>query len=274
MDKIKKVYIDSRYKTSDSYSDSEFNIELKEAIDLPDNTVCYVDDISIPHTWYTVEHYNNRLYVQHSNTTTGGNDYFILQIPFGNYNGASLASEFQTQLQRLNPNFNVVYNTGRGTMTITLNQAFKFVTDTEIKTTFVSVAWRNLNNDQVLVDFDYLMSINDVIRNNIIRWDLSNTFETGFLDLVTTHNIYLHCPNLGHYNCIGVRGENSIIKKIPVSSSFGYVIIDSVVAPHDKIDVSNQTIKTLSFTLKDVHGNIIDLHGAFVSFSLIFQTIE
>ena len=84
----------------------------------------------------------------------------------------------------------------------------------------------------------------------------------------------MHCPNIGHYNCIGVRGENSIIKKIPVSSSFGYLILDSVVAPHDKIDVSRQSIKTMHFTLKNVHGNVINLHGAHISFSLVFQTIE
>ena len=39
MDKIKKVYTDSRYKTNDSVSNSDFKFELKEALDLPDNTV-------------------------------------------------------------------------------------------------------------------------------------------------------------------------------------------------------------------------------------------
>ena len=78
----------------------------------------------------------------------------------------------------------------------------------------------------------------------------------------------------GHYSTIGVRGEKSIIKKIPVSSSFGHLIIDSVVAPHGKIDVSRQSLKTKHFTLKNVHGNVINLHGAHVSLSLIFQTIE
>ena len=58
---IKKVYIDSRYKTSDSRSNSEFKFEIKEALGLPDNTVCYIDDISIPHTWYTIENYDNQL---------------------------------------------------------------------------------------------------------------------------------------------------------------------------------------------------------------------
>ena len=60
----------------------------------------------------------------------------------------------------------------------------------------------------------------------------------------------MHCPNLGHFNSIGVRGENSIIKKIPMSSGFGYLIIDSVVAPHDKMDVSRQSIKTIHIALR------------------------
>ena len=67
MDKIKKVYVDSRYKTSDSVSNSDFKVELKEALDLPENTVCYIDDISIPHSWYTIEDYNNTLYIVFKN---------------------------------------------------------------------------------------------------------------------------------------------------------------------------------------------------------------
>ena len=100
------------------------------------------------------------------------------------------------------------------------------------------------------------------------------TYESGFLDLLNIHNIYMHCPNLGHFNSIGVRGENSIIKKIPVSSSFGYLILDSVVPPHDKMDVSRQTVKTIHITLKDVSGNVFNLHGASCSFSLVFATSE
>ena len=52
------------------------------------------------------------------------------------------------------------------------------------------------------------------------------------------------------------------------------MILDSVVAPHDKIYCSKQLLNTVQFTLKNVHGNVIDLHGGHVSFSMIFQTIE
>ena len=100
------------------------------------------------------------------------------------------------------------------------------------------------------------------------------TYESNFLDLLNIHNIYMHCPNIGHFNSIGVRGENSIIRKIPVSIGFGYLIIDSVVSPHDKMGVSRQNIKTIQITLKDVSGNVINLHGANCSFSLVFVTTE
>ena len=58
MDKVKKVYVDSRFRTNDSDSNGDFKFELIEALELPANTVCYVDDISIPHTWETIEAYN------------------------------------------------------------------------------------------------------------------------------------------------------------------------------------------------------------------------
>ena len=39
------------------------------------------------------------------------------------------------------------------------------------------------------------------------------SYESGFVDLLNVHNVYLHCPNLDHFNSIGVGGENTIIKK-------------------------------------------------------------
>jgi len=283
MDKIKKVYIDSRYKTNDSASNSDFKFELKEQIEAPDNTVCYIDDISIPHSWYSVEDYNNRLYIQYENINLlRGFEFIVVILPTGNYTGMTFASTLQAELQKAIPSMTCVYNPARGTITFTGESIFRVLTDNHFIPGYYSMVffeyasedWRYVDDTPVTVVANNLMSLNEVIRNNELQPNGAFIFETGFLDLLNTHNIYLHCPNLGHYNSIGVRGENSIIKKIPVSSSFGYLILDSVVAPHDKIDVSRQSIKTLQFTLKNVHGNIINLHGAHISFSLIFQTIE
>ena len=99
-------------------------------------------------------------------------------------------------------------------------------------------------------------------------------FESGFIDLLNVHDIHIHSPDLGNYNSIGVKGESTIIKQVPVSSSFGYLVLDSVVAPHDKKYVSRQLIITMGFSFRNVHGNVIDLHGSNVSFSLVFATME
>ena len=138
--------------------------------------------------------------------------------------------------------------------------------------------WQNRLRLITTVDNNNLQSISGVLRNtNSITVNLEpeyyKSYESGFIDLLNVHNVYLHCPNLGYFNSIGVRGENTIIKKVPVSSPFGYLIIDSVVAPHGKIDVSRQPIKTIQFSLRDVYGSIINLHGAAISFSLVFATI-
>ena len=280
MDKIKKVYVDSRYKTNDSASNSDFKFEINEALDLPDNTVCYIDDICIPHTWYTIEEYNNKLYVENTYPDFSLSA-SVLSLPEGNYNATSLAATLQSTLQHSfpNENYRCVYNTTRGSITITSDRSFRIYTDQEvidINNTLIGdtsfPGWVDNNNQLTTVDINNLRSMNEILRHSVPI--LSNpTFETGFIDLLNVHNIYIH-SSLSNYNSIGVRGENTIIKKVPVSSSFGYLILDNVVAPHDKIDVSRLNLKTIHFSLKNVHGNVINLHGAHISLSLIFQTID
>jgi hypothetical protein len=61
---IKKVYIDSRFKTPDSKSNSEFKYELAQSIQLPDNCCCFVDDVIIPVSWYNIDENSKNLYVR------------------------------------------------------------------------------------------------------------------------------------------------------------------------------------------------------------------
>ena len=187
-----------------------------------------------------------------------------------------MATIIQTtlRLRFISESFSCTYVPSKGTLDFYANKFFRIHTDLDVHVaSILAVSWLDNNGQPTTVDTTNLMSINDILRHSVPQ-DASNGFESGFLDLLNTHNIYMHCDNLGHYSTLGVRGENTIIKKVPVSSSFGYLIMDSVVAPHDKIDVSRQLIKTLRFTLKNVHGNVINLNGAHCSFSLVFQTIE
>ena len=108
--------------------------------------------------------------------------------------------------------------------------------------------WRDRQGNITTVEINNLQSVNGVLWNSdMITVNLEpgyyRTYGSGLIYLLNVHNVYLHCPDLGHFNSIGVGGENTIVKKVTVSSSFGYLIIGSVVAPHDKVDVSRQLIK-------------------------------
>ena len=52
---LKKIYVDTRYRTPDSISTSNFKIELPYSLTLPDNSSFQLTDICIEHSWLTVE---------------------------------------------------------------------------------------------------------------------------------------------------------------------------------------------------------------------------
>ena len=217
---------------------------------------------------------------------------YVVTLPEGNYTGPQMAAAIQELLNgfAVTFDFEVLYHSARGTITIDAksegmdeHSEFYVPSDFGIMTWVGSTGsdylWRDRQVFVTPVDNNSLQSINGVLRdsNSItvnIETEYYRSCENGFVDSLNVHNVYLHCPSLGHFNSIGVRGGNTIIKKVPVSSSFGYLIIDSAVAPHDKIDVSRQLIKTIQFSLRDVYGSVINLHGAAISFSLVFVTID
>ena len=52
---INKIFVDSRHKTLDSRSNTDFKIQLKESINLPNNSVWFIADVVIHNTIYTIE---------------------------------------------------------------------------------------------------------------------------------------------------------------------------------------------------------------------------
>ena len=52
---VTKIYIDSRQSTSDTLNSSNFKTELDRSYKLPPDTVYFITDVCIPHSWMTVE---------------------------------------------------------------------------------------------------------------------------------------------------------------------------------------------------------------------------
>ena len=241
MGKIKEAYVDSRFRTRDPNSDSVFKLELKEALGLPGKAVCYIDDISIPHTWRTIESHNNQFYIIFNMMYLAGGGYdlteeytydpHVLILPEGNYTGPQMAAAIQELLNGFSVafDFEVLYHLTRGTVTIEAksenmaeHDKFYIPSDFGIMTWMSSTngnyPWKDRQGFVTTVDNNNLHSINGVLRNSgMIAVSLDSeyyrSYESGFIDLLNVHNVYLRCPNLVHFNNIGIRGENTTIKK-------------------------------------------------------------
>ena len=129
---FKKIYIDSRWSTSDSIDASNFKVELPQTMLCPDNTVFFISDICIPHTWQTIEQgYNEKLYVTTLNVTTYNS--YILTLTSGNYNPTTFANELQNKLRTILGTFTVTLDTNNGVVvsagTSNAAYAFKILTD-------------------------------------------------------------------------------------------------------------------------------------------------
>lgn len=287
---VKKIYINTKKRTLDSESSTKFKIEFSETLTFPSNSIFYVDDVSIPHAWKTVEaNVNDKLYVQLTTTETDPqlkpNVCKIVSIEPGNYNIASLATEMKTKLDAAfdsvshpSPVFTVTPNVNNNTLTITPlynDLLIKILTPLDLYDGMVNV---NINGwfggFNITYDKNNTQDMNDIISNNNGRsqfFTAASPFVSGFVDLQPIKNLYLSSSNLGTFTTIGVNGERTIIKKIPVSANTNEMIFDNVTSSNDYLDCSRQTLKTVNFELRDGNGNLVNLHGANWSFSLVFD---
>jgi hypothetical protein len=96
--KIRKIYIDSRFKSSGT--DSDFKIQLPRNVDIGKDTGFYITDVIIPKSWFVInENINDKLYVETFFDDTTHYNYVTLEAR--NYLINTLASEIQTKLNTI-----------------------------------------------------------------------------------------------------------------------------------------------------------------------------
>jgi len=89
-----------------------------------------------------------------------------------------------------------------------------------------------------------------------------SSYISGFLNFNGLRNIYLCSGNLCSMNIVGPRGSvHPIIKKVPVTSDYGFNIFSGGSISHDYVEASKQV------------WNVIDLNDSPVSFSIVLSTI-
>ena len=232
-----------------------------------------ITDVVLARTWYNINAHNNRLYFRvYSDNNNTFNDYSITIKP-QNYTIFSLAQSLETAINEAsNKVFQLEANTNTGTIIFTLVSqtisGLRVLTNDELITR-VSSSWNgnfyNINN---------LMSLNNIIKNFGTSRINDNTdkYETGLVDLLGLHNIYIKSSILSNFSNMGPTGERDIVSKIITNAMYGDVIIYHNYLSEDYVDVSNRTLKNVDFRITDVNNNLLELNGSNISFSLLFMS--
>ena len=201
---IKKIYIDSRFMSSDSVSSSNFKIDLPQNVDLPNDVVFYMDDICIPYSWYTIdEDRNNKLYFKIGSTT------YVKIIPPDNYStttfNAILVALMNSVENTYSANVNISSNK-IGILTSSTSNIFEILTDNQIGLLGYPKPYQSINN---------------YINNNISKINSSSSpYVSEYVNLNPIRNIYITSGNLRSYSTMSVSGERGIVKKVPVRANF------------------------------------------------------
>ena len=209
-------YIDSRFRTNNSKSESDFNIELPRSFNVPDGVIAHIDDIVIPVSWRTVDERNNMCY----GAFVGGLllREFNLTFDSRHFEGATFATDLAAKLTTAIVGFSVVpvfvcaYDNKENQLTISIVDGrtttqktatpffLHFHTDDEVKATHGKTP----------------TTINTIIRHTTHALITEAVPYVCYLDLFNTRNLYLTSSALCSYDTVSNFGMDTIIKKIPM----------------------------------------------------------
>ena len=186
---VKKIYCDTKFRRSDSKSTSNFKIDLPQTLKLPDNCVFYIDDVSIPHSWHTVETgINDKLYFRLQLANGGSINDYIITLDSKTYSGTQFVAMIVSKITAATSGAATtgVYDTQSKRMSLSVaNLDINFFTDKELKG---NIAWSgtayNVNN---------LASANELLSNEQLPSPVGNTANPAeyYLMLTPIRNIYI-----------------------------------------------------------------------------------
>ena len=271
MTSVRRIYIGSRLRTSGTGSD--FTYDVPKSFEIPDQTIAQVDCVLIPNVWGTIHDNNNRLYFSEWSDPNIVSEQ-IYTLPEGNYTGQQLAQLVQDTISAttiLTQAYSVSYDEKTGMLTIS-NPSGNFAIPTRHQ--LISLSKGGLTWAAQSLDQNDLRDCHDVIGFNSSANDSVNgvLVADGYVDLLPYRCILLCSSSIGNPGTVvGPVGQDTIIRRIPISSGFGSLIYDAHSTAADYIDVSQTQISQLHFRLTDERGRTIPMNGHGISFSICFM---
>ena len=276
---MQKIYIDSRFRTANSKSETDFNVELPRSFNVPDGVVAHIDDIVIPVSWNVIDDRNNKAYISFS--CVGTEKEYDLTFVNGNYDGFGFAATLADFLNEsvkgfthagvlIEPVFVCDYDLRTNNLEIKLTdnsaRPDTFKTLAPFQLVFLTDAYLKTGAGLTAPN-----TINDIIRNTEIKFITQTAPYKCYIDLFATRNLYLISSALCSYDTVSNFGMDTIIKKIPCTAEYNKMIFQSSGSTLDGLDVSKRTLRFLDFKLVDTSFKTVPLQGNHFSFSIVFQ---
>ena len=274
-----KIYVDSRYRTADSASASDFTYELNEGVDLRDARL-HVRDITVPVTWRTVEELNRYLYLRERWTDGSATRYRVLVLPLGQYDPRLLEIQLAAAFNGADSLFSqsgapylVSYSDQTGQITIRLNvpnATWTLYTDQTLGA-LSSASWPFASGQPQMP-----MSFNRNLRLSVMgEYSAAVSYVSQLVDLMTVKDLYVCSTTFSGTDTIGpMPGTRDCLAKLGCNASYGYVLTGNEVSNWEQIAIGSRILKRMSFQLRDVSGAIVPLHGCDWSFCLHFDSSD
>ena len=237
----KRVYIDSRFRLPGG-TDSDFKYALRTPIEVPRGTIGWIDGVVLSQSFGNIiTDVNDTLYVREILGITFTD--FVLTITDGDYNGYTLATEIETQLNiytTLPNNYVVTFASGA----LTFSNATPSVTGVGYILSLERVQANNLYPAWGTTTIPAPPALSDksdacrVIGNltGMLPISLSSPFKTSYIDLMPYRHLFLH-SHIGAPTSQGPRGENTIVRRIIVTGGPGDLITDFHNTQMDYIEI-------------------------------------
>ena len=294
-----KIIVDSRNAVTGTANN--FSISLPETLHIDRDVAMYVNSASVTNTFLPVGTHigqKNHYFYWFERLANVDTVFNRAALPERSYVAEELASALQTAINNASwfgdNQYTCTYDIDTQTITVSRppdgarsffipsntlmqNQAFQAQTN---PMTSGSVAyfidWNNPQSALGLFGLDNGTSANldlSALLQLLALPGLYTSQSTGAIDIRRVHNVYIHSNALSNNNVIGTDGGRTTLVNIPVIGLIGNVLhrYHSGHA-YGFVDVSNKTLATLDFEIKDGRGDPLDLRGGTVSIELLFAT--
>jgi hypothetical protein len=274
----RRIICDSRNRTADSLSSSDFYLDLPYPVNVPAGSQLFVDGVCLSISWPTIGYGRDKIYVQEE--PVGATSHLrTVTLPHGTYNSATLAS---TVAIHLNAGTHLAgsYSTSVVHGILTISNSSDPTTQGKARIFSRSAA-----------DLAYLQGIlpgyvGEDAMEVLGLWETpvltdgtayiyNGQSVTGtFLDLVGHKQAFIHSPGLGaESSTMTIGGATDVIRRVLLGGGVaGDVITDTLSTGLCATYFDADTIlKRLHFQIKGFDGNTLHMSHHEISWELIIQ---